>query len=175
MVILRASKDSGSWQNSSGKHNCLVCLWVLADSLLIRHLQNDAVHRLYQVHSECNVARLDLFDVIYENTPKGLPLRAYHTNLCISRSSEATFTNLGPFPKQFLLDIVVAYAKLPRTRRDSLVELAANIAQYEVPVDKSGMEHTFTFQCAYEKGTLRPALKVTSIKPVKLKLVMLCW
>ncbi|TVY73304.1 hypothetical protein LSUE1_G005518 [Lachnellula suecica] len=103
--------------NSKNTDMALVQLWVLADKLLIPQLQNQAIRELHRAQ----MGPLDVGDpripfstinYLYENTPRGSPLRKYIINMCALYVDEQYYlTNSSEFPKEMLLELVVAFAE----------------------------------------------------------------
>ncbi|KAH8602937.1 hypothetical protein B0O99DRAFT_588004 [Bisporella sp. PMI_857] len=86
-------------------------LWVLADELIIPHVQNIAVEQILRVFSECGWETSEI-EYVYKNTAADSPLR----HLCVQMAawdlpSNTLGEELEALPKQFSIDLAVAFSK----------------------------------------------------------------
>jgi hypothetical protein len=132
----------GSWSSTlaksrkiGGRQRDLINVWVVADYLKIPGAQNLAIDELEQIRKDWDKAAHYHFDYVYEKLPSGSPMRELLFEYCL-RFVGALHYKARPdsFPKQLLLDIVIAQ-KDPTTRPNPFADRAAFKKRFHVPED----------------------------------------
>jgi hypothetical protein len=88
-------------------------LWVLAEKLLIAHLQNAAIETIFCSGHSVLHALVGIFNYIYENTNDRLnPLRCLAVHQCMKLVDEETLLGMkDSVPKDLLLELSCAWAR----------------------------------------------------------------
>jgi hypothetical protein len=104
----------------------LIKLWVLADRLMVRKLQNMAICAIeHKVMKEDLVVRTDQVKYIYENTVSGSPLRRLIVDQCsnLHHESFALRRPIEDYPKEMLSDLVTVLLRRRSGETRSVVDL----------------------------------------------------
>lgn len=122
---------------NSWKFRRLVKLWVLADPLLMRGLQNSIIVELERLRQASHHGGTSLYAYIYENTSKDSTLRLYilHIAVCHMRKS-AVVKHPDRFPHEMLLDMAMIFlAEADTKKMRKAVGLDKTLLQYKLPED----------------------------------------
>jgi hypothetical protein len=112
---------------------CLANLWVLADKLLIRPLQNAAMNELGALCARHKMLPTPALNYVFNNTQEGSPLRRFFVYKCAQALKPSCYTRFPEhFPKEMLLELAVYLTKamddLPRKPKSPKFR----ISDYEV-------------------------------------------
>lgn len=132
------SIHQGSTRSASiWKFRWLVKLWILADALLIRCLQNSIITELDRLRQVADCGGTSTYSYIYENTSKDSLLRLYILHIAVCHMGKST---VAKYPDRFLHEMLVDMAMIflaeaePKKMRKT-VGLDKNLSQYKLPED----------------------------------------
>jgi hypothetical protein len=113
-------------------------LWVLADKLCMRRLQNMVLTHIEGINIRAHFVAVETFHYVYDNTAGGSPLRRYLVRICALDLQPSAFTEfVDDFPKSMLVDIAEYFSKLRKgTLDDEDGQKGDPISAFYVPVDE---------------------------------------
>ncbi|RDL36902.1 uncharacterized protein BP5553_06254 [Venustampulla echinocandica] len=113
----------------------LVLLWLLADKLLIRRLQNLVIRQIDETIQQFGLLPLHVLHTVWQNTAEGCALRRYLIDAINCRMAHVDFkASAESFPKDMLVELVVAFKKrLPNGATSNWT--GNNLSSYYVPED----------------------------------------
>lgn len=109
------------------EETALVKLWILADKLLIRKLQNNVCCKIHQIFMETKSLSGNIEHYLYDNTESDSPLRQWFAGLLITELSPEDFTRQSKhFRQEFLVDLanILCRSMSPYAWRDLTNEVA---------------------------------------------------
>jgi hypothetical protein len=134
-VDLAQIEDS---QVNMSASDLLICLWILADKLIIGSLQNAVIHELERLSIESNGVNVASLKYVYENTTQDSKLRQLLLYQCASRFDASAFTeSASEFPNEMLIEMVILYSKTIRSTELKTLMPRSDMSVFEVPTDQS--------------------------------------
>jgi hypothetical protein len=124
-------------QNNILASDLLICLWILADKLLIGSLQNAVIHELERLSMELNGVNVATLKYVYHNTTPDSKLRQLLLHQCASRFDASAFTeSASEFPNEMLIELAVLYSKTIRSTELKNLMPKTDMSAFEVPTDE---------------------------------------
>ena len=107
--IYKQTLENPTEASEISKHwAALTRLWVLAEKILIPHLQNQVLTNFDEYRKSIHNISTSEIPFIYENTKVGSPLRILIVNHCAWHIQSSVFQNHpAHFPKEMLLDLAL--------------------------------------------------------------------
>jgi hypothetical protein len=112
---VKAQEENQNNEELNHQQLRLVEVWILGQKFLVPELQNLALEAL--VPSLVDSIPYSIFAKVYENTTAGSPLRRLIVDGCSSRSLSGYANHPDVFPRELLLDILIALQPHQRSVR----------------------------------------------------------
>lgn len=128
---LNGLEDEKTWD---AQCMCLANLWVLADKLLMRSLQNSAMGKLETLCARHHWIPVVILNYVYDNTQKKSQLRRFLLYKCALKLDAENYTRFPEeFPKEMLLELAVYLIEAMDDLPDRSKFPKFKISDYEVP------------------------------------------
>jgi hypothetical protein len=116
----------------------LVELWVLADRLLVRRLQNEIIERLEELRKLRNEVPTSTFDLVYKKTSEGSPLRKLMLHYSASYLINGCFQKRPDYiSKSMLIDLVeLMKSSIPSQTRQLCINVQ-DLSLFKVSEDET--------------------------------------